>query len=66
MPAATIADHFHSRARFIAALVAAELNACNSWEFEFTNSLRERFEKWGNRTALSVTQAQQLRRIAGE
>lgn len=64
--AATIITHFGHRDRFLAVLVAAELNAESAWEIEFTNDMRERFESWGHRMQLSDLQRQQICRIAGE
>jgi hypothetical protein len=64
--ASTIIDHYGHEKRFLAVLVAAELNARSAWETEFTNDLRERFETWGHRMQLSDLQHQQLTRIAGE
>lgn len=64
--ATTIVDHFGHRDRFLAVLVAAELNATSAWEMEFTSDLRERFEKWGYRMQLSDLQHQQLARVACE
>lgn len=64
--ATTIIDQFGHRNRFLAVLVAAELNASSAWEIEFTSDLRERFEKWDYRMKLSDLQHQQLTRIAGE
>lgn len=63
---ATIVDHFGHRNRFLAVLVAAELNATSAWEIEFVNDLRARFEQWDYRMKLSDLQHQQLTRIAGE
>ena len=64
--AATIITHFGHRDRFLAVLVAAELNASSAWEMEFVNDLRSRFEQWDYRMQLSDLQHQQLTRIAGE
>lgn len=64
--AATIITHFGHRDRFLAVLVAAELNASSAWEVEFVNDLRSRFEQWDYRMQLSDLQYQQLTRIAGE
>lgn len=64
--AATIITHFGHRDRFLAVLVAAELNAESAWEIEFTNDMRGRFESWGHRMQLSDLQRQQICRIAGE
>lgn len=66
MASTTIIEHYGHRNRFLAVLVAAELNAETNWEVEFTNDLRERFETWGHRMKLSDLQHQQLSRIAGE
>lgn len=66
MSSQTIVDQFGHRDRFLAILVAAELNASTLWEIEFTNDLRERFETWDYRMQLSDLQRQQLCRIAGE
>lgn len=66
MSSPTIVDQFGHRDRFLAVLVAAELNATTLWEIEFTNDLRERFENWDFRMQLSDLQHQQLCRIAGE
>lgn len=64
--AATIVDQFGSRERFMAVLVAAELNARNPWECEFTDDMRDSYERHGSRMRISKQQRQQLRRIAGE
>lgn len=64
--ATTIVDHFGHRGRFMAVLVAAELNASTQWEMEFTSDLRARFEQWDYRMQLSDLQHKQLTRIAGE
>lgn len=64
--AATIIDQSANRGRFLAVLVAAELNASTPWEFGFTNDMRERFEQQGGLKKISVLQLRQLRRIAGE
>lgn len=66
MVSPTIVQQFGHRDRFLAILVAAELNATTLWEIEFTNDLRERFETWDYRMSLSDLQRQQLCRIAGE
>lgn len=66
MASTTIVDHYGHRDRFLAVLVAAELNATSAWEMDFTSDLRERFEKWDYRMQLSDLQHQQLSRIAGE
>jgi hypothetical protein len=66
MSAPTIVDQYGHADRFKAVLVAAELNASTAWEMEFTDDLRERFEKWGHRMQISNTQRTQLNRIAGE
>lgn len=66
MASPTIVQQFGHRDRFLAILVAAELNATTLWEIEFTNDLRERFETWDYRMSLSDLQRQQLCRIAGE
>lgn len=66
MASPTIVQQFGHRDRFLAILVAAELNATTLWEIEFTNDLRERFEAWDYRMLLSDLQRQQLCRIAGE
>lgn len=66
MGSPTIVQQFGHRDRFLAILVAAELNAHTAWEIEFTDDLRERFETWGHRMKLSDLQRQQLCRIAGE
>lgn len=66
MGSPTIVQQFGHRDRFLAILVVAELNATTLWEIEFTNDLRERFEKWDFRMQLSDLQRQQLCRIAGE
>lgn len=66
MTSTTIIDHYGHRDRFLAVLVAAELNATSAWEMAFTSVLRERFEKWDYRMRLSDLQHQQLSRIAGE
>lgn len=66
MGSPTIVQQFGHRDRFLAILVAAELNATTLWEIEFTNDLRERFETWDYRMSLSDLQRQQLCRIAGE
>jgi hypothetical protein len=66
MSAPTIVEQYGHADRFKAVLVAAELNASTAWEMEFTDDLRERFEKWGYRMQISNTQRTQLNRIAGE
>jgi hypothetical protein len=66
MSAPTIVEQYGHADRFKAVLVAAELNASTAWEMEFTDDLRERFEKWGHRMQISNTQRTQLNRIAGE
>jgi hypothetical protein len=66
MASTTIIDHYGHRDRFLAVLVAAELNATSHWEMEFTSDLRQRFEQWDYRMQLSDLQHQQLSRIAGE
>jgi hypothetical protein len=66
MGSPTIVQQFGHRDRFLAILVAAELNATTAWEIEFTGDLRERFETWDYRMLLSDLQRQQLCRIAGE
>lgn len=66
MSAPTIVEQYGHVDRFKAVLVAAELNASTAWEMEFTDDLRERFEKWGHRMQISNTQRTQLNRIAGE
>lgn len=64
--AATIITHFVHRDRFLAVLVAAELNAKGAWEVDFVNDLRQRFEQNDTRMLLSNLQRKQLCRIAGE
>lgn len=66
MASTTTIDHYGHRDRFLAVLVAAELNATSHWEMEFTSDLRQRFEQWDYRMQLSDLQHQQLSRIAGE
>jgi hypothetical protein len=66
MSAPTIVEQYGHADRFKAVLVAAELNASTAWEMDFTDDLRERFEKWGHRMQISNTQRTQLNRIAGE
>lgn len=53
------------RAGFIATLVMAELNACGQWEIDFTNDMRDRWEKEGDRLVITQLQQTTLRRIAG-
>ena len=64
--AANIAEQFGHRSRFLAVLVAAELNAKGEWEVDFVNDLRQRFEQHDTRMLLSNLQRKQLCRIAGE
>lgn len=66
MASPTIIDQFGHLKRFIAVLVAAELNAESAWEIEFTNDMRDRFESWGHRMQISDLQRQQICRIAGD
>lgn len=62
----TITDHYNSVEDFETTLNAAEANADTDWEEEFTESIRERFEQWGERMYLSESQADHLERIAGK
>lgn len=59
-------EAFNGRPRFIAALVMAELNARTSWECEFTNDIRAKFEKYETNTALSALQIRQVRQLAAK
>lgn len=56
----------YGKARFLALLVAAELNAQTAWECEFTDDLRTRFEKHGEHMVMTPLQRKHLKRIARE
>lgn len=64
MSGETVEELFGNEQKFKRVLAAAELNASTDWECEFTDSLRERYEQYGERTQLSRLQYQQLNRLA--
>lgn len=61
----TIIEAFGSRSRFAVTLVAAELNAQSKWECDFTDQVRERFQKYHDRTIISPREKWALHKLAG-
>lgn len=55
---------FGSRRALLAYLISAELNARNRFEIEFTNSLRDRWDTYGEALVITPLQTKQLRQIA--
>lgn len=64
MQKASVAEIYGNKGRFIATLAAAELNARSSWECEFTNNIRDRFERSGESTTITPMQRRQLGKLA--
>lgn len=64
--AARITKIYGHTSKFLALLVAAELNASNAWECEFVNNMRDNFEKYGERMTMTPLQRKQFNRIAKE
>lgn len=58
----TILDHFE----FESALEQAEVNASKEREMEFVDSLRNKYDEYGERMFLSDGQYSWLMRLAGE
>lgn len=64
MQKASIAEVYGSKGRFIATLAAAELNARSTWECEFTNDIRDRFERKGEAATITPMQRKRLSKLA--
>jgi len=57
---------FNSEKEFEGLLFMADECAETDWEIDFVSDIRERFEKYGDRTVISPAQLFKLREIAGE
>ena len=64
--AARITKIYGHTGKFVALLVAAELNASTAWECEFVNSMRANFEKYGEHMTMTPLQRKHFKRIAKE
>lgn len=64
--AAKITQVYGHTSKFLALLVAAELNASTAWECEFINSIRARFEQYREHMTMTPLQRKQFNRIAKE
>ena len=53
-----------ARRGFVRTLVCAELNARADWECQFTNDVRDRFERAGEPPRLSQQERRALNRLA--
>lgn len=64
MASLTVEEQYDRVEEFAAILFAAELNASGAWEIDFTEDMRENFNRYGPHTLLSPTQRSKLERIA--
>lgn len=62
----TILDHFDDIGDFEDALEQAEANASTEREMEFADSLRNKYEEYGERMFLSDAQYSWLTRLSGD
>lgn len=62
----TILDHFDGVGEFKSALEQAETNASKEREMEFVDSIRNKYDEYGERMFLSDGQYSWLMRLAGE
>ncbi|SDI54873.1 hypothetical protein [Pseudomonas panipatensis] len=66
MASQTIEEQFERVEEFTTLLGAAELNAANTWEEQFTADMRANFQRFGARMFLSESQHTTLERIANQ
>lgn len=66
MASQTIEEQFERVEEFTTLLGAAELNAANTWEEQFTADMRANFQRFGARMFLSTSQQTTLERIANQ
>ena len=62
----TILDHFDDIDEFESALEQAETNASTEREMEFVDSIRNKYEEYGERMFLSDAQYSWLTRLSGD
>lgn len=62
----TILDHFDDIDRFETTLDAAEVCASTDREMEFVDSIRNKYEEYGERMFLSDAQYSWLTRLSGD
>lgn len=66
MASRTVADQFGRLDEFTSLLAAAELNAANDWECQFTADISANYQRWRGDMYLSDTQLEKLERIANQ
>lgn len=62
----TVAEQFPRLDDFVSILAAAELNAANDWECQFTADISANYQRWRGGMYLSETQLEKLERIANQ
>lgn len=60
----TAADLYPRPGEFERLLSDAERNARNGWEEDFTDSMRVRFDQYGDQINLTIRQVEKLEQIA--